>query len=203
MANANKPTGLAPKKYLGGADWDGKMNFYYIDSGDGSAYYQGDLVKLSGSGSATGIPGLSKSAAGDTSVGVLVAVAGVNLGGGPYVDPNALGQVYIPATKTKSYVVGVVDDPNVIFEAQEAGAGSNLAVTNIGENINIVVALPSVQTVNAYSGSYLDNNAHDTSSTKNCKILRLVQRVDNALGLYAKWEVLLNNHAYRAGITGV
>jgi len=88
MANANKPSGLTPVKYLNGADWTGQANMYYIDNGDGSVFTPGDLVKLSGSGDATrGIPGISKSAAGDASVGVLIAV-GTNPDGGPYIEPT-------------------------------------------------------------------------------------------------------------------
>ena len=39
--------------------------------------------------------------------------------------------------------------------------------------------------------------------TLDLKILRLVPREDNAFGEHAKWEVLINNHAFRAGVTGV
>lgn len=200
MANVSKPTGLTPKRYLGGADWDGKVNFYSIDSGDGSAYATGDLVALSGSGSATGIPGVILGTAGNTAVGVIVSAGGTNPGGGPYLDPNNLNTVKIPAVKTQNYYVAVVDDPQVVFEIQEVNGP--LAVTDIGLNANILYAAPAAA-VNAYSGTQMNATGKAVTATLNLKIIRLVQRVDNAIGLFAKWEVLINNHQYRAGITGV
>lgn len=199
MANQNRPSGFTPVKYLNGADWTGQANVYSIDSGDGSVYWPGDPVKLSGSGDTNGIPGVVLATAGATFVGVLIAV-GVNPGG-PYIDPDNLTLINAPATKAKNYYALVVDDPNVIFEGQEAGAGAALTVGAIGENIDFVTAAPATGV--RVSGSYLDNNNHNTTSTRNFKILGLVQRVDNALGLYAKWWVLPNNHSYRAGVTGV
>lgn len=200
MANVSKPTGLTPKRYLGGADWDGKVNFYSIDSGDGNAYATGDPVALSGTGSTGGIPGVTLGTAGNTIVGVIVSAGGVNPGGGPYLDPNNLNTVKIPATKTQNYYVAVVDDPQVIFEIQEVNGP--LAVTDIGLNANFQYNAPA-NAVNAYSGVLLNATGKATTSTLNLKIIRLVQRIDNALGAFAKWEVLINNHAYRAGITGV
>lgn len=201
MANPNKPTGLTPKKYLGGADWDGKGFMYYIDQTDTNAYYTGDIVALSGTGSADGVPGVTLATAGNTAVGVLIGVGGINTKGGPYVDPNNLNaSIAIPATKTRGYVVLVADDPNIIFEIQESNGP--LAVTDIGLNANFLYAAPA-NPVNAYSGTTLNATGKATTSTLNLKIQRLVQRVDNALGAFAKWEVLINNHAYRAGITGV
>lgn len=201
MANANKPFGLTPVKYLGGADWDGKANIYYIDSADGSAFYPGDLVKLSGSGDTTrGIAGISKSAAGDASVGVLIAV-GTNPDGGPYIDPTNLTLTNAPATKTKNYYALVVDDPNVIFEIMEIYSGTPLDATAIGLNANISVAAPATGVV--VSGSVLDNATEAVTATLNCKLLGLSRRIGNAFGNGAVWNVLINNHQYRSGITGV
>lgn len=200
MANVSKPSGLTPKKYLNGADWTGQVNFYSIDSGDGNAYAVGDPVGLTGTGSANGIPGVTLGTAGNTIVGVIVSAGGTNAFGGPYVDPTNLNTVKIPATKTQNYYVAVVDDPNVIFEIQEVNGP--LAVTDLGLNANFQYNAPA-NAVNAYSGVLLNATGKATTSTLNLKILRFVQRVDNVIGLFAKWEVLINNHQYRAGITGV
>jgi len=201
MANVNKPSGLTPKNMISGADWDERGNLYYIDQTDTNAYYTGDPVALTGSGSADGIPAVTLGTAGNTLVGVIVGLGGVNTKGGPYVDPaNLNGSLAIPATKTKGYTVLVVDDPNVIFEIQESNGP--LAVTDIGLNANILYAAPA-NPVNVYSGVTLNATGKNTTATLNLKILGLVQRVDNALGAFAKWRVLINNHAYRAGITGV
>lgn len=199
MPNVNRVTGLAPVKYLNGADWTGQGNVYSILTSETNVLSIGDLVKLGGSADANGIPNVVQGTAGATAVGAILAI-GINPGG-PYIDPNNLNLIQAPATKLVSYYALVADDPNTIFEIQEAGAGSNLAVTDVGQNADIVAAAPA--TGAKLSGMYLDNNAHDTSVTKNLKILRLVPRVDNAIGQYAKWQVLINNHSFRAGITGI
>lgn len=201
MANANRPTGLAPVKYLSGADWDGKVNMYYIASNNGTAFYPGDPVVLSGDGdSVRGIAGVAIGVAGSACVGAIVAI-GVNPDGGPYIDPNNLTLTNAPATKTQAYYVAVADDPDIIFEMQEVGTGTQLTSAAIGENINFVSGTPATGV--KYSGYQLDNSAHDTTSTRNMKLLGLVRRSDNAFGQYAKWLCLLNNHNYKTGVTGV
>jgi hypothetical protein len=201
MANPNKPSGLTPKNMISGADWDGRGNLYYIDQTDTNAYYTGDVVALSGSGSADGVPGITLATAGNTAVGVIIGLGGISTKGGPYVDPGNLNaSLAVPATKIKGYTCLVCDDPNVIFEVQESNGP--LAVTDIGLNANLLYAAPS-NPVNVYSGMTLNATGKATTSTLNFKILGLVQRADNALGAFAKWRVLINNHAFRAGITGV
>jgi hypothetical protein len=201
MANANRPTGLAPVKYLGGADWDGKVNIYQIAANNGTAFFPGDPVTLSGDGDTVrGIPGIAIGVAGSAIVGVLVAV-GTNPDGGPYIDPNNLTLTSAPATKTQQYYAAVVDDPNVIFEIQEVGTGTQLTSAEIGLNANFVAGTPATGV--KYSGFQLDNSTEATTSTLNLKLLGLARRPDNAFGQYAKWLCLINNHLYRGGITGV
>lgn len=200
MPNISRPSGLTPVKYLNGADWTGAGQMYSIPTTDTNKISIGDPVKLSGSGDTRGIPGVLQATAGAACVGVVVAI-GTNPDGGPYIDPNNLTLVQAPATKLVVYYALVVDDPNVIFEVQEGGVGTALAVTNISENIDFLAAAPATGV--AVSGFTIDNGNHDTTSTRNCRILGLVRRADNALGAFAKWNVLINNHQYRAGVTGV
>lgn len=201
MANENRVSGLWPVKFLSGADWDGRGNVYCIPTTDTNVISVGDPVKLSGDGdTARGIPGALQATAGATCVGVVIAI-GVNPGVGPYINPNALDLSQAPATKLVPYYALVVDDPNVIFEIQEAGAGSVLTSAALGENADFVAAAPAAGA--RLSGFYLNNNGHDTTITRNLKIHSLSRRVGNGLGQYAKWWVLINNHSYRAGTTGI
>lgn len=200
MPNVNRPSGLAPSRYLNGADWNGGGNMYSIPTTDTNKLSIGDPVKLSGSGDARGIPGVLQATAGAACVGVILAI-GTNPEGGPYIDPTNLNIVQAPATKLVVYYALVCDDPNVIFEVQEGGSGTALAATNIGENIDFLAAAPATGVV--VSGFTIDNANHDTTSTRNCRLFGLVRRSDNAFGAFAKWLVLINNHQYRAGVTGV
>lgn len=201
MANANRPTGFSPVKYLNGANWDSKGQIYSIDSSDTNTYCVGDPVKLTGTGSAgTGIPGVTRATAGATFVGIFMG-GGIFAPGGPYVNPAALDSAVIPATKLVNYYCLVIDDPNVIFEAQEDGVGGTLAVTDIGNNVDMIAANVAANT--RVSGFMIDSSTTGTGTTVTWKILRLAPRIDNALGANAKWWVLPNNHSFRAGIAGL
>lgn len=206
MANPNKPAGLSPVATLSGSDWTGKGRMYYIASTDTNAYYPGDLVTLSGSGDATrGIPGITLATAGAVAVGVLMA-AGTNPDGGPYVNPNQLQLTSVPGTKTQAYYAYVLDDPFIIYEIQEGGSGTNLTASAIGNNANILYAAPATGV--AVSGTTLNNASVATTSTLNLKIMGLARRQDNNFvsgtgGGAQKWWVMINNHNYHTGVTGV
>lgn len=206
MANPNRPSGLSPVKYLLGADWDGKVGSYVVLAADGNAYSQGDLVALTGTGDANGRQGVVLATAGNPAVGVVVA-AGVNPFG-PYIDPNNLGRVSVPAAKGGvNYYLAVVDDPLVVFEIQEGGAGPTLGANRVSRNANIVYAAPAAGV--AYSGTQMDDASQAVTATLNLKLLGLSQRYNeggglNAYGAFAKWLCLINNHQYKGtGVLGV
>lgn len=206
MANLNKPQGLAPVKYLNGADWDGRGNVYYIPTSDTTkSYYVGDLVRLNGSADANGIPGIVKSAAGDGAtlgqgaVGVILAI-GTNPNG-PWINPNDLTAMSAPATKAQAYYALVADDPNVIFEVQDGASGTALAATDVGLNCNL--AITANQTTGFVSSTTLDNTTEAVTLGLDVKLLGLSRIPGNGFGANAKWLVLINSHAYRAAITGI
>ncbi|MGI0135098.1 MAG: hypothetical protein ACREBW_09100, partial [Candidatus Micrarchaeaceae archaeon] len=197
------PTGLSPIKYLNGADWDGLGNLYYLDSTSTNALYPGDPVKLvAGLDAAGGLPTIDLATAGSTAVGVAIAIGANRFG--PYVDPTNLTLLNAPETKAKDYFVLVIDDPNVIFEIQEnssSGGNAALTYTSATKNANFVYAAPAAGA--AYSGVQLDVTTVAATSTLNLKLLGPSPRPDNALGYYAKWQALLNNHSYRTGVAGI
>lgn len=206
MANVNKPQGLAPVKYLNGADWDGRGNVYYIPTSDTTkSYYVGDLVRLNGSADANGIPGIVKSAAGDGAtlgqgaVGVILAI-GTNPNG-PWINPNDLTALSAPATKAQAYYALVADDPNVIFEVQDGASGTALTAAEVGLNCNL--AITANQTTGFVSATTLDNTTEAVTLGLDVKLLGLSRIPGNGFGANAKWLVLINSHAYRAAITGI
>lgn len=199
MANANRPSGLSPVRYLNGAPWTGGGRVYCIPSTDSTnAYAIGDPVKLAGSSDSAGVPTVVLGTAAATAVGAILGMAGTKYGSG-YYDPTNLNTTIVPATKAGNYYVLVADDPNTIFRIQEIGTGTPLAAADIGLNADFVAG-----TNNGYvSGFLLNNVGENTTSTLNLKLLMLSQIADNAFGAYAKWDVLLNNHSYRTGVTGI
>jgi len=193
MANLDRPSGLKPIKNLGGSPWNGKANIYYFTSDYDSTVFKGDIVKLAGSSDATGkFPSIEKSDEGDlTNVGVVI---GFGTHPSLMVNPDNLNMKY-KLTKTEMYAL-VVDDPFVIFEVQEDGA---IDADAVGQAANFIDAGGDTDT--GLSGIELQSS--DTGATGNLRIMRAVNREDNALGTNCKWEVLLVEHAYREQVTVV
>jgi hypothetical protein len=225
VTNQNKPTGLTPVKYLNGADWDGRGNWYFISSTDANAYYPGDLVSpIAGLDQWSGLPSVTLTVSGTNAIvaGSVIACGASpsttqSLRGGPLIDPTNLTLTSIPATKTKNYFVLVADDPNIVFEIQETGAGTTPA-TSLGyasatKNAYFVYSAPAAGV--AVSGTTLDNGvssghapAVTAASPYFLRMLGLAQKIDpqtasyNTFGLYAKWWVKLNNHMFGPSVVG-
>jgi hypothetical protein len=199
MANQNTPFGLSPVEYLSGAPWNGQVRRYYIPSSDGNAFAIGDPVVIAGGADAKGIASVTLATPGSAILGPIVGMGGLQYGG-PSVDPTNLNTTVIPATKTKAYYVLVADDPNIIFEVQEIGTGTAFTAAEVGLNANLVAATNS----GYLSGWVVTNTTEAGTATLDVKLLGLSQRdPNNTFGAYAKWNVLINNHVYRPGSTGL
>lgn len=220
VTNQNKPSGLTPVKYLGGADWDGKASLYFISQASANAFSQGDLVSpVVGSDSFSGLQAIDLTTVASTQVVGVVIGLGASLNattsqrGGPYIDATNLNLISVPAVKVKNYFALVVDDPKVIFEIQETGAGTTpataLTQTACSKNASFVYGAPAAGV--AVSGTTLDNGVVSThppqvsAAVANgffLRIMGLSQKIDpqtglyNTFGLFAKWYVKLINHAY-------
>lgn len=200
MANVDAASGLKPVRYLNGAPWNGQVQRYLLPSSDGNNRFIGDPVTLAGDAGAaglkvngipvTGIPTISIMTPGAGFVGVIV---------GFEANPDNLAAIYGPASLNR--IALVADDPNLIFEVQEVSGGTALTSAEVGLNANLVSG--SGSTATGFSGWELNNSGEAVTITLDVKILRLVLREDNTYGEHAKWEVLPNNHLFRAGVTGV
>lgn len=198
MPNANVPSGLSPVRYLGGNFWNGGINMYCILPADTAQYWIGDPVTTvaTANGDPAGIPAVTLAAAGAAVRGVIVGIGIVS--GGPYINPNNLSLLTRPAgAQVPYYYCAVVDDPDVLFEVQEAGAGATLGQSSLNRNVNFNLGTrtPTLPV----SPCFLDNNTVNTTATLNLKIMQLVQRPDNAFGAFQKWLVKINNHEFSAG----
>jgi hypothetical protein len=204
MANVDRVNGFRPVKSGTGAPWNGQVNLYFIPASDGTAVFVGDLVKLHGSASTDGYPTVIQSAANDVSVGVVVGFLPDNVTPGG-VDNGRTPNLDTPNHRTAStdrYVL-VADDPGLIMEGQEDGVGGALAVTNIGQNVQVVVAAGS--TVTGTSGMEVDSSTAATTSTHELRLVGFVNRPDNEIGsANAKVLVAFNKHQYGSvGTTGI
>ena len=199
MANANRPSGLSPVRYLNGAPWTGGGNIYCIPSTDNNAFAIGDPLVLAGGADGNGVATVTLATAGATNsvLGPIVSMGGTKYGGA-LADPTNLNTIVIPATKAHDYYVLVVDDPMVVFEIQEVGTGTYLTAAEVGNNADLLAG-----TNNGYvSGWLLNNVGEGTGATLQVKLLGLSQRSGNAFGQYAKWLVKINLHCYSIGQVG-
>jgi len=196
MANANRPTGLSPVGTIGGP-YTGRSRLYSILAANTNAFAIGDpVVTDAGGGDTHGIPAVTLAAATGAIRGVVVGVFDTY----PGIKINNQSSLIRPAAaQTGVWYVLVCDDPDTVFEVQEIGTGTPLAVADIGLNTNLVVG-----TNNGFlSGWMLDNATEAVTAALQCRILGLVQRADNELGAYAKWLVKINNHELAAAVAGV
>lgn len=221
MAFPNKPAGLSPVEFLSGATWNGQGHLYAIPEADTAGYWVGDVVMpgtsaggtFGAGGDSQGIQYVTKytEASADPVLGVIVAI-GTDPTGSQYIQPNNLALNYRPAAaQSQVFYALVVDDPNVIYEVQEGGTGTNLTSAVIGYYCDLLVAAPATVGVVAVSGTQLDNTStSDSTTTLPVKLLGLVQRSDNGFttspstgGGGQKWRVILNNHFYRSATPAV
>lgn len=187
MANLDTPFGFKPVKHLNGAPWNGKVNAYYVPATDATAIFKGDAVKSAGSATADGkFPTVAQAAATEVIRGIVVG-----FGDNPHVmtHPDYPNRDYRPAS-TAMYVF-VVDDPFIIFEVQEDSVGNSITADMVGLSTDITVGTGSTST--GKSAMELDSSDTGTALGQ-CKILRVVDREDNALGDHCKWEVLIVEH---------
>lgn len=192
MANPNTKFGLRPARSVTNRPFSGGVNIYSVPAGDGTAIYVGDPVKLVGTAQTINgnvYPDIAQAATGDVMVGAVVAVL-----------PDTRDSLIYRAASTQR-LIAVCDDPDALFEIQEVGTGTALTANDIGLNANFVVGSGSTDT--GQSGVELDNSTENTTNTLDLKIVGLVNRQDNAIGLNAKWLVRINRHQYVNQIAGV
>lgn len=192
MANADTPFGLKPVRHLSGAPYNGAADVFSTASGDATAIYVGDPVKLSGTSSTiNGVvyADVDQAATGDVIVGVVVGVL-------PDVATDA---IYRAASTTRRLLVAT--SPDILFEIQEVSGGTALTAAAIGLNADFVVG--SGSTVTGKSGVELNNATEATTNTLDLQIVGLQARVDNEAGEHAKWLVRINRHQFANQIAGV
>lgn len=202
MANINRPSGFRPLRYRNGSDWNGQCNMYAYSASNSVASYIYDLVSFDSTNRTNSLtdpfmPGLPfvGSVASDITT---AAQRGVVVGFLPEPEFN----MTVTASLGLKYRVGstlrygmVIDDPDVIFEAQEEAGGYTSASNNfIGKAIGTDYVAGSTTT--GVSASTIKSSDSQTAAVRPWKVLRFVPRVDNfnftaaENPTYAKYEIL-------------
>lgn len=197
MANVDRPSGFSPVRHLNGNPWNGQFNMYYVASGNVTALYIGDPVRTAGAADTLGkYATMQQAAAGEAVRGIVIGFSNT-----PHVaaDVTNLSRAYRPG-ETAMYVA-VVDDPDVIFEIQEDSlTATNLLATDVGMNVDFVS--PSSGSTSTGLSNFELNSDSASASVLPCRLLGLVDRPDNVLGDYARWNILFVEHEFR-GTAGI
>ena len=212
MANTSKINGFRPVKHVTGAPYNGQANIYGVASGDSTALFVGDVVKLAADGNAAGIQQVTAHAAGTAgtgqpALGVVVGIINTKLD--PVEGRMSAGSisldtpVYRPGS-VEQYVL-VADSPDLIYEVEATAAGSaySFAVADVGQNANIFAGSGSTTTGN--SAHSLNMSDKGTAATLPFKIVGVSKKIDNEVtGNYTKVLVQINNHQFKSvGTVGV
>jgi len=183
MANRDAPQGARPLRHMTGGNAF-RMNPHPVDSSNTPGIFVGDFVMLENDGNA------AAATAGARILGVCGGVAG---------DYDNLTRRYLPASTAGTILV--YDDPDIVFGIQEDSDTSTLAAEDIGMRADHSIGTGSTTT--SVSGHEIDSS--DKSTTDGgLKIVRLVNRADNAIGANAEWEVHIVQHEFGGTeVTGV
>jgi hypothetical protein len=175
MANVDRPNGAVPlRRYDGSAPLP--ANPYPVDASNSTAIFIGDFITQEADGAC------APAAAGNRLLGVCVGVAD---------DYGDLSRRYLPASTAGT--IWVQDDPWCIFEVQEDSDSSTLALADVGLNCDHIAG--SGDTATSISGHEIDSSDAATNDG-GLRLLRLVNRPDNAVGAQARWEVLIIQHTH-------
>ena len=197
MPNSNRPSGFSPAQYLNGAPWNGQARLYSIAAAyAASALAIGDPVISSGSADVNGVPGIVIGAATGALRGVIV---GLGSNEGVIANINNPNSIIRPAAaQITDWYAMVVDDPNVLFEIQEAAGTVQIAATEVGLNTQAVAGANS----GYLSGWQLQSVTGFTpvvTATIQLRLMGLVRKIGNGFGAYAKQLVKINVHELGTG----
>lgn len=191
MANVNAPFGLRPVRYMDGRPYNGAV-VYGFATGATGAIYVGDPVVLAGAantsqfaGNAPGtLPTVTVAADGDGD-----PIYGVCVGVMPVTRDSTVYRA-----NSEDRIIMIANGPDLVFWGQCDAASTAWAGTDVGSYANCLVGTGS--TITGRSGWTLDTtDGPDAADPSNqLLIIGLANVANNAIGAYAVWEVLINNH---------
>ena len=182
MANIDAPFGFVPVRMQGGAPFSGGQSEYTISSTYGTNIFTGDLA--------------IQAADGDIEVSAATSTNNIGVFNGCfYTDSNGKPQYakYWPASTTSTDAVAfIIDDPNVIFEAQEDG--SALALADRGTNTDLVATAGSTTT--GRSGHEIDSDETGSAATAQFRVVAVSKDPsNNSVGsANCNWYVKILEH---------
>ena len=186
MANVTGKKGLRPinQPY-------GNIRCNYYQATTGNAWYMYQPVDLDANGR---VVSAVAGSAGHYLLGSIIGMADDSFGPIPGADSG-----YIPAfpamTGSGGFVnILVADDPGQYFIIEEDTGGSALDAQSIGSAAVHTFLATTGSTVSGIANAVLDRSTVATTSDLTLRILKKLDRIDNAYGNYCKWIVSINRH---------
>ena len=197
MATTAAPYGLRPVNLIGGQPYAGSTRLFKINNAYAANIFYGQPVSVNASGVVIAETGTSNVAATGV-VGVFV--------GCTYTDPNlkykVFKQYWPTGTVATDAFAYVVDDPDVVMQAQ---AGGSLTQADLGANIALGTSSGDTNTGN--STTPLASSASQTA-TLPLRIVGFVSGPDSAVGdaytdVLVKWNApaAVSSNANAASVT--
>jgi len=194
MANVNAVSGLSPNGTITGAPFNEQGILYAIANDASNTYAIGDIVKSAVGNDANGVALVTKAAATDVPLGVIVSIRVANPGvslAGTNID---LGKLYITLSSGSYSYVYVVTDPNVVFQVQanasaDAKVGSTAVPTITANQTTLSQSSP-------LSATYVTADASATAASM-FQIVGMFQEPTNTPGAYNNLLVVFNKHQYK------
>jgi hypothetical protein len=194
MANVNAVSGLSPNSTITGAPFNEQGILYAIANDASNTYAIGDIVKSAVGNDANGVALVTKAAATDVPLGVIVSIRVANPGvslAGTNID---LGKLYITLSSGSYSYVYVVTDPNVVFQVQanasaDAKVGSTAVPTITANQTTLSQSSP-------LSATYVTADASATAASM-FQIVGMFQEPTNTPGAYNNLLVVFNKHQYK------
>ena len=195
LTNLNAPFGLRPARLLGGGAYTGGQNRYEISNSDTTKIFQGDIVK----GLATGY--IKRMAASDGGL-VLGVFNGCQFTDSSTGTPRWSNSWTGDANVTSIVEAYIVDDPSIVCEVQ---ADAAFTLAGVFANYDIVDNSPVGSATGGISHAELDVGTGATTAALPLKALAVTTNPSNDLTTVTNTGVvvMINNHTFSAGTTGV
>jgi len=184
MTNTNNPFGGKATGNLNSAAYELKINKYVVPTSDATPLYLNDFVKTVETATERGIPICTKAAAGNACRGVVIGF-----------EADRIDEDITYRKANEERVVFVCDDPYIALEMQVNGT---LSTTDIGKYVNFVTN--GGDNVTGLSKTQVDLTSVSITS-RQLKIISIVDRERNELGDYSKVNVVIHDHELQHGVT--
>ena len=169
MSTTATPYGFRPVGLLGGGDWSNSIRHIKMTNSYGTSIFYGDVVKVVSTGTVEKDSGTTTM----TPVGIFVGCSCTD----PGSSQPTYSQMWTASTSATDIMAYVVDDPNVVFQAQ---GDATIAQTGLGNNVAVVQTAGSTSI--GTSKNAIDSSTIAATKTLPVRILGFIDGPNSSVG---------------------